>query len=62
MDAVLVDSNVLLDIVTNDPVWGDWSSRALGRTATVDLVHLVPPLTRSLTRPPERDDSSTLLR
>ena len=33
MDAVLVDSNVLLDIVTNDPVWGDWSSRALERTA-----------------------------
>lgn len=33
MDVVLVDSNVLLDIVTNDPVWGDWSSRALERTA-----------------------------
>ena len=33
MDAVLVDSNVLLDIVTNDPVWGDWSSQALERTA-----------------------------
>ncbi len=33
MDAVLVDSNVLLDIVTDDPVWGDWSSRALERTA-----------------------------
>ena len=33
MDAVLVDSNVLLDIITNDPVWGDWSSRVLERTA-----------------------------
>lgn len=27
----LVDSNVLLDIVTDDPVWSAWSSRALER-------------------------------
>jgi predicted nucleic acid-binding protein len=26
---VLVDSNVLLDIATNDPEWGDWSAHAL---------------------------------
>lgn len=26
---VLVDSNVLLDIATNDPAWGDWSAHAL---------------------------------
>jgi predicted nucleic acid-binding protein len=26
---VLVDSNVLLDIATNDPDWGDWSAHAL---------------------------------
>jgi hypothetical protein len=26
---VLVDSNVLLDIATNDPKWSDWSSNAL---------------------------------
>lgn len=25
----LVDSNVLLDVLTNDPVWFDWSSVAL---------------------------------
>ena len=24
---VLVDSNVILDIVNDDPVWGDWSDR-----------------------------------
>jgi hypothetical protein len=24
---VLVDSNVLLDIATNDPSWSDWSGR-----------------------------------
>lgn len=26
---VLVDSNILLDILKNDPVWGEWSARAL---------------------------------
>ncbi|MBZ5621329.1 MAG: type II toxin-antitoxin system VapC family toxin [Acidobacteriia bacterium] len=30
---VLVDSNILLDIATNDPGWGDWSARALAETA-----------------------------
>lgn len=26
---ILVDSNVLLDVATNDPVWESWSSEAL---------------------------------
>lgn len=30
---VLVDSNVLLDIATNDPNWSDWSGRALAESA-----------------------------
>ncbi|MGA2849551.1 MAG: type II toxin-antitoxin system VapC family toxin [Terracidiphilus sp.] len=30
---VLVDSNVLLDIATNDPMWADWSGRALAECA-----------------------------
>jgi predicted nucleic acid-binding protein len=30
---VLVDSNVLLDVATNDPAWGDWSARALAEVA-----------------------------
>ena len=30
---VLVDSNVLLDIATNDPNWSDWSGRALAEGA-----------------------------
>ncbi len=30
---VLVDSNVLLDVATNDPTWGDWSARALTQAA-----------------------------
>ena len=29
----LVDSNVLLDLVTDDPNWGTWSSEALSRAA-----------------------------
>jgi predicted nucleic acid-binding protein len=29
MTAVLVDSNVLLDVATSDPSWGAWSSRML---------------------------------
>ena len=31
MTSVLVDSNVLLDIATNDPKWSDWSARMLER-------------------------------
>ncbi len=33
MNAVLVDSNVILDVVTSDPNWGDWSSAAMERVA-----------------------------
>ncbi|CAO3426081.1 type II toxin-antitoxin system VapC family toxin [Azospirillum endophyticum] len=29
----LVDTNVLLDLVTNDPLWGDWSIRQLDAAA-----------------------------
>ncbi len=27
--AVLVDTNVICDVLCNDPVWGDWSSKQL---------------------------------
>jgi hypothetical protein len=30
---VLVDSNVLLDVVTDDPTWADWSGQSLERVA-----------------------------
>lgn len=33
MSQVLVDSNVLLDVLTEDPAWFDWSAQALERTA-----------------------------
>jgi hypothetical protein len=29
VSAILVDTNVLLDLVTDDPVWADWSQRQL---------------------------------
>ena len=31
MTSVLVDSNVLLDIATDDPTWSDWSAATLKR-------------------------------
>ena len=33
MPSVLVDSNVILDVVTEDPEWIDWSADALERSA-----------------------------
>jgi predicted nucleic acid-binding protein len=39
---VLVDSNVLIDVVNDDPVWGVWSREALERTATHDLLVVNP--------------------
>ena len=33
MRPVLVDSNVLLDVVTADPTWAEWSSAALATAA-----------------------------
>lgn len=39
MSAVLVDSNVILDVATSDPKWAAWSSEALADVAqTAQLV------------------------
>lgn len=35
---ILVDTNVLLDIATNDPNWADWSMNNLDAAAAVDAV------------------------
>ena len=40
--AVLVDSNVILDIATSDPAWGDWSSRTLARVADESVLVINP--------------------
>ncbi len=43
MTPVLVDSNVLLDVLTEDPEWGEWSARAL-EAAADESVLVVNPL------------------
>ncbi len=35
---VLVDSNVLLDIATDDPAWGGWSSSTMARIADESIL------------------------
>ncbi len=35
---VLVDSNIVLDVVTNDPVWADWSDEAITRHQPAGLL------------------------
>lgn len=42
MTPVLVDSNVLLDIATNDPKWFGWSEAALGHAASDSLLVINP--------------------
>ena len=32
MSAALIDSNVLIDVLAEDPVWGNWSAEMLERT------------------------------
>lgn len=39
---VLVDSNVLLDILTQDPRWCEWSATALARIAERELLAINP--------------------
>ncbi len=43
MTPVLVDSNVLLDVATADPVWSAWSSATLERIAD-EAVLIINPL------------------
>lgn len=40
--AVLVDANVLLDVITEDPVWLGWSSAALAQTADQAMLVVNP--------------------
>jgi predicted nucleic acid-binding protein len=42
MTPVLVDSNVILDIATRDPTWGEWSSGALERAANEAVLVINP--------------------
>ncbi|MCP4675195.1 MAG: type II toxin-antitoxin system VapC family toxin [Deltaproteobacteria bacterium] len=42
MGAVLVDSNVLLDVLTEDKTWFDWSSRTLSKHAEKSILTINP--------------------
>lgn len=42
MAATLVDSNVILDVVTEDPDWLDWSASALARQANAGRLVVNP--------------------
>jgi len=42
MNAILVDSNVLLDVMTEDPRWCAWSSDALARSADGSVLVINP--------------------
>ena len=42
MGRILVDSNVLLDVMTQDQDWSEWSSGALERHAEEDILCINP--------------------
>ncbi|WP_043587953.1 type II toxin-antitoxin system VapC family toxin, partial [Geminisphaera colitermitum] len=39
---VLVDSNILIDIFTDDPVWGEWSAEQLLAVSVTDELAINP--------------------
>lgn len=42
MSAVLVDSNILIDVMSEDPAWFDWSAEALATAADRGRVVINP--------------------
>ncbi|HEY8367814.1 MAG TPA: type II toxin-antitoxin system VapC family toxin [Thermodesulfobacteriota bacterium] len=42
MNAVLVDSNVLLDVLTRDVRWYEWSSQAIARVGSESILVINP--------------------
>jgi predicted nucleic acid-binding protein len=42
MTAILVDSNVILDVLTEDPQWCRWSSETLARCAEASILLINP--------------------
>ena len=35
---ILIDSNIILDVVTDDPIWADWSDEAITQHQTRGLI------------------------
>ncbi len=42
MGGILLDTNVLLDIATNDPVWAGWSETQFLKASTLGLITINP--------------------
>lgn len=42
MIPVLVDSNVIIDVATEDPEWGEWSASALEKCADASVLVINP--------------------
>jgi predicted nucleic acid-binding protein len=57
---IFVDSNILLDVVTDDPAWEDWSERQLDAAALRDRLAINPvvyaELSAAFARVEELDD------
>jgi predicted nucleic acid-binding protein len=39
---ILVDTNVILDVATDDPSWGEWSRSALAEAADISVLAINP--------------------
>ena len=39
---ILIDSNILLDVLTEDPEWFAWSSQKLADYADITTLHINP--------------------
>jgi len=42
MSGILVDSNIILDILTEDPIWYDWSATAFEKCANQSSLYINP--------------------
>jgi hypothetical protein len=40
MNGVLIDSCIMLDVFTDDPVWCDWSERVLNQTSQTNTLYI----------------------
>ncbi len=40
MNGIFIDSCVLLDLFTDDPVWADWSEKVLNEFAQTNTLHI----------------------
>ena len=40
MNGILVDSCILLDLFTDDPVWADWSARVLDKYSQTNTLYI----------------------